>query len=159
DVQRVRARQRELRVPESFEWIAETTPGLIDAARAAALAVSELPLMVLLDDPEPWLAPMDVGEVRLATVRDDVALLNAIARVAFAAPGTAVGPAGLKEARAVVERDAAALAFRRERMRSGKTVMALALVDGQPVGTGSHLPVGAVTEIVGLGVLPAYRRR
>src|SRR5436309_59009 len=28
DVARVRARQRELRVPEAFEWVAETTPAL-----------------------------------------------------------------------------------------------------------------------------------
>ncbi|MFE3284709.1 GNAT family N-acetyltransferase, partial [Streptomyces sp. NPDC059233] len=28
DVERVLARQRELKVPESFEWVAETTPSL-----------------------------------------------------------------------------------------------------------------------------------
>ncbi|MDH6132470.1 hypothetical protein P3T37_001855 [Kitasatospora sp. MAA4] len=39
DVAAVRARQRELRIPEAFEWVAETTPAL----RAAVGAVGTLP--------------------------------------------------------------------------------------------------------------------
>jgi GNAT superfamily N-acetyltransferase len=46
-----------------------------------------------------------------------------------------------------------------ERLQSGQTVTAVALVERAPVGIGSHQPVGPVTEIVGLGVLPAFRRR
>ena len=159
DVQRVRARQRALGLPETFEWVAETTPALAAAAGAAGLAVTRHPLMVLGEHRRSGLPPADGVEVRLATVQDDLALLNAIARVAFAAPGTAAGSAGVEEAVAVVERDPAALAFHHERLRAGRTVMAVALVEGRPVGIGSHQPVGPVTEVVGVAVLPAFRRR
>ena len=37
--------------------------------------------------------------------------------------------------------------------------MTVALLDGQPVGIGSHQPVAGVTEVTGIGVLPAFRRR
>src|SRR5689334_25410134 len=40
----VRARQRELGVPEAFEWVHETTPGLRDVVD---MDVLEAPLMVL----------------------------------------------------------------------------------------------------------------
>src|SRR5947209_17750976 len=51
DVRRVRARQRELGIPETFEWVAETSPVLASAAEAAGLAVSRHPLMVLRQPP------------------------------------------------------------------------------------------------------------
>jgi predicted GNAT family acetyltransferase len=51
------------------------------------------------------------------------------------------------------------VAFERERLRAGRTVSAVAFADGQPVAFGSHQPVGDVSEIVGVGTLPAYRRR
>ena len=47
DVEAVRARQRELGQPEAFEWVHETTPSLLAAAREAGLEVLEAPLMVL----------------------------------------------------------------------------------------------------------------
>ena len=162
DVQRVRARQRELGIPERFEWVAETTPMLTVAAAAAGLAVSQHPLMVLpqhLECPGCGRPPADGVEVRLATVQDDLALLNALARVAFAVPGTAAGAAGLDDALAVVERDPRALVFQQQRLQAGKTVLAVGLMAGQPVGIGSHQPVGPVTEVVGVAVLPAFRRR
>lgn len=46
DVDRVRARQRELGIPESFEWVAENAPELRAAAEESGLAVHEHPLMV-----------------------------------------------------------------------------------------------------------------
>ncbi|MFI9722389.1 GNAT family N-acetyltransferase [Streptomyces sp. NPDC052396] len=76
DVDRVRARQRQLGLPESFEWVAGTTPAL----------------------------------------------------------------------RAAVE-------------RSGRTLVAAAVVDGSVLGSGQHQPVGAVSEIVGVGTLPSARRQ
>src|SRR5258705_3176160 len=39
DVRRVRARQRELLIPESFEWIEEITPGLAGVAASSGLDV------------------------------------------------------------------------------------------------------------------------
>ncbi len=58
DVERVRARQRELGIPESFEWVAETTPALRSAVEASGLVVNEHPLMVLdVDAPATAVAP------------------------------------------------------------------------------------------------------
>ncbi|MFE0043767.1 GNAT family N-acetyltransferase [Streptomyces albireticuli] len=53
DVRRVRERQRELGVPESFEWVAETTPALRAAVEEAGLTVREHPLMALTPDAGP----------------------------------------------------------------------------------------------------------
>src|SRR4051794_2290781 len=47
DVDLVRARQRSLGVPESLEWVHETTPSLRDAVRASGLSVADCPLLVL----------------------------------------------------------------------------------------------------------------
>ena len=47
DVTRGRARQRELGIPESFEWMAETTPALRAAIEDSGLVVHEHPLMML----------------------------------------------------------------------------------------------------------------
>jgi len=159
DVHRVRARQRELGIPEAFEWVAETTPALAAAAEAAGLAVTPHPLMVLGAADRSTQAPAEPVDVRLVDVHDDLAVLNAIGHVAFGAPGSAVGPAGLEAAMAQVKRDPAALAAQQERLQAGRTIMAAAWVEGQPVGIGSHQPIKSVTEIVGVGVLPALRRR
>jgi GNAT superfamily N-acetyltransferase len=159
DVQRVRARQRALGRPEAFEWVTQTTPGLASVLRSAGLEVNEHPLMVLTRESP---AVVVDAEVRLATNDDDVARLSAVADLAFATPGTRRGPVGLAEVaqRAMTTpRDPAADAFDREQRRSGRLQTALALVDGQPVGVGSHLPLGEVAEIAGVGVLPAFRRR
>jgi GNAT superfamily N-acetyltransferase len=170
DVQRVRARQRELGIPEAFEWVAETTPALASAANAGGLHVTEHPLLVLPMDGishNRSLQPGRIGSARtpddvhvsLVGPGDDLALLGAIAQVAFAHAGTAVGLAGFGAAQHSMERDPAALAFREERLRTGRTIMAVALFESQPVGVGSHQPVAAMTELVGIAVLPAYRRR
>jgi len=157
DVRQARARRRELGVPEAFEWVSETTPTLASVAVAAGLVVTRMPLMVLDTQVRP--APDADVAVRLATADDDLPLLNAVAQVAFAAAGTAAISTGLDDARRVVNGDPAAVATQQARLNAGLTVTAVALVDGQPVGIGSHQPLGAVTEIVGLGVLPAFRRR
>lgn len=47
DITTVRARQRELGLPESFEWIHEVKPDLLAVARSAGLDVQQAPLMVL----------------------------------------------------------------------------------------------------------------
>lgn len=159
DVERVLARQRELRVPESFEWVAETTPSLRAAAQAAGLQVHEHPLMVL-----------DTSAVRIPA-HPDVRVLDAadpllraavtVPMLAFAAPGTAVGTAGPAEL-AVAERDPASEG-RRVRVSgmiaSGRTALAAAVSDGAVLCSGQHVPVGDVTEVVGVGTLPSARRR
>jgi ribosomal protein S18 acetylase RimI-like enzyme len=159
DVHRVRTRQRELGIPEAFEWVAETTPGLAAAAQEAGLAVTRYPLMVLGPAGRAVYADAEPADVRVVDVKDDLAVLNAIGHVAFGAPGAAVGPEGLEAAMAQVKRDPAALAAQQARLRAGQTIMVAAWVEGQPVGIASHQPVQSVTEIVGVGVLPAFRRR
>ncbi len=47
----------------------------------------------------------------------------------------------------------------RERIRTGAVVTAVAVADGVTAAVGSHLPLGSTAEIVGLGTLPAFRRR
>jgi ribosomal protein S18 acetylase RimI-like enzyme len=154
DVEAMRRRQWELGAPEAFEWIADLAPSLAPAARAAGLDVLEVPLMVL-DDPLES-PPVDARVRRLEP--DDAALAasRAVAHLAFGSSADA-GPA---------ERDAAAsrwpesrLAAVRERLRAGLTVTAVAEDSGGVLAVGSHQPVGGVTEVVGIGTLPACRRR
>ena len=57
DVDLVRARQRALGVPESLEWVRETTPSLLAAARGSGMTVEECPLLVLSAPYLPWGLP------------------------------------------------------------------------------------------------------
>jgi ribosomal protein S18 acetylase RimI-like enzyme len=160
DVDRVRARQRQLGIPEAFEWITEVTPSLGPAASATGLAVSDHPLLVL----EPGThrqAPRPAGvELRLVEPDDDLATITAVAHVGFAHPGTATGAVGAAAVtRAAARRDPEALGFERARLAAGLTVMAVALLDGQPAAVGSHQSVGPVSEVVGVATLPVWRRR
>jgi N-acetylglutamate synthase-like GNAT family acetyltransferase len=160
DVRRVRARQRELGIPQAFEWVAQTTPSLLQAAHDGSLDVTVHPLMAL--GPRVLAPPRLAGglEVRLVTAADDLSLMGAVAPVAFSTPGTDVGGAGIDDVRTIAAAaDKDAVAFRRERLRTNRSVMAVALHAGSPVGVGSHQPVGNVTEVTGVGVVPAFRRR
>jgi GNAT superfamily N-acetyltransferase len=149
----VRARQRELGQPECFEWVHEVTPSLIDAVQAVGLEALAAPLMVM----EEFIAPAHDPRVRLLE-RDDPSLApaRAVADVAFGHGGTAVGAEG------PAERDAAvkpALDFLRDRLRRRLTVTAAAETDDGIVASGSHQPVGDVTEVVGVATLPSARRQ
>jgi GNAT superfamily N-acetyltransferase len=160
DVDRIRVRQRQLSIPETFEWIAEVTPSLGPAASATGLAVTDHPLLVL----EPAAlrpVPRSAGvQLRLVGPDDDLATIAAVAHVGFAHPGTATGPVGAEALnRAAARRNPGALGFERARLASGLTVMAVALLDGQPAAVGSHQPIGPVTEVVGVATLPVWRRR
>jgi ribosomal protein S18 acetylase RimI-like enzyme len=158
-VDQVRARQRALGVPEAFEWVAETTPGLRPAVAAAGLVIGDHPLMVLAA-PGAAEAEAPTGvTLRLVTPADDLARLSAVASLAFGAPGTATGEAGTAQLSRVAPMPPELIASTRARLAAGQTVMAVAEVDGQPIGVGSHQPLGAVSEVAGIGVLPAFRRR
>jgi ribosomal protein S18 acetylase RimI-like enzyme len=160
DVAAVRRRQRALGQPESFEWVAEVTPSLLAAAEGTGLAVSALPLMAL-DRAAMRRPPAPAGvELRLVTPDDDLGRVDAVARIGFAVGGTAVGELGVTAlAGQAAEASPALLARQRERLASGRTVTAVALVGGDPVSVGSHQPVGGVSEVVGVATLPAMRRR
>lgn len=161
DVVRVRTVQRSLGVPEAFEWVHETTPSLLPAVEAAGLSVLHAPLMVL--DRSAWqpLAPPAGIMVRLLEADDaELARASAVAGLAFAAPGTGAGAAGARERdRGALRQTASELESRRKRLSRGLTATAIAADQNGPLSVGSHQPLGDVSEIVGVGTLPAARRR
>jgi GNAT superfamily N-acetyltransferase len=154
----VRARQRSLGIPETFEWIHEVTPGMKKAVLGAGLQAHDHPLMVLTDEP-PAATPPEGIEIRLAGADEPLDLIQGVAPIAFAHPGTEIGDAGPAQAADASEHAEDDHAFVRERLRNGSSVLAVAYADGVPVATGMHQPVGAVTELVGIGTLPSHRRR
>lgn len=160
DVRAVRARQRELRLPESFEWIEGSAPGMAAAASAAGLRVRRHPLLVLEAlAPAPALPP-DVT-VRIVD-GDDPELIQAwaVPGIAFAHPGSEIGRADVAERdKLAADHDPAAIEVIRERLRSGMSVLATASGPDGPLASGSYQHVAGVAEITGIGVLPAARRR
>jgi ribosomal protein S18 acetylase RimI-like enzyme len=163
DVRKVRARQRELGIPESFEWVAETTPALRPAVEEAGLVVHEHPLMVL-DPGTPAASPQELsGHISVRIVdADDPALPSALAipHVAFAEPGTHVGHAGPAQLTQAVAACVADGSVERSalRIRAGLTVVAAAVEDGSALSAGQHQPLAGISEIVGVGTLPSARR-
>ncbi|WP_405434348.1 GNAT family N-acetyltransferase [Micromonospora sp. NBC_00617] len=166
DVTSVRERQRELGLPEAFEWVHETTPELLAVARSAGLNVLEAPLMVL--DPAALPDPATLSDVPVRVLAADspdfaadVAARRAVAAVAFGAAGTEPGPAGPAERdAAVTELELAALDEERARIADGRRISALA---GTPtegaLASGMAMRVDDVAEIAGVATLPAVRRR
>jgi ribosomal protein S18 acetylase RimI-like enzyme len=164
DVTRVRVRQHELGIPESFEWVAETTPGLRTAVEESGLVVHEHPLMVL-EPHAPAPAADDVSDglsVRILSP-DDPALPSALAvpHLAFAEPGTRIGAGGAAELAEAVRARAGDGSLERAvaRIRAGLAAVGVAVEDGTALCAGQHQPVGPVSEIVGVGTLPTARRR
>ncbi|MBQ1073061.1 GNAT family N-acetyltransferase [Micromonospora sp. C31] len=166
DVAAVRGRQRELGLPESFEWVHETTPGMLAVARSAGLAVLEAPLMVLdpaaLPDPGTLTdVPLRMLDAAAPGFAADVAARRAVAAVGFAAAGTDRGEAGpAQRDLAVGALDETALDEERARVADGRRLSALA---GTPtegaLASGMAMRVGDVAEIAGVATLPAARRR
>jgi len=150
-------RQRELDLPRALEWVHETTPSLLATARSVGMTVEECPLLVLDGDPKS----LPGSRVRLVPADDpDLALVRAAVDVGFGTAGTAVGEAS------TAERDVSAAA----RPETGPRIAALIEAGlmvfagafdpaAGPVGGGSHNPRGDATEIVGVAVLPAFRRQ
>jgi ribosomal protein S18 acetylase RimI-like enzyme len=150
-VEAVRARQRELRIPESFEWVAETTPRLKAVIEKSGLRIAECPLLVLTD--APTVGPSPVVSILDA---DSPALPSAIAAQRLAFSGSTV--VDLADEIAKVTAEGAHLRAQ-SRLRAGTTIFAAAIDRGLAVSAGQHNPVGGVTEIVGVGTLPIARRR
>ncbi len=160
DVGDVRARQRELSQPEEFEWIDELTPGVEQAAEGDGMLVTIRPLMHVAQADFAPVPPPSGSEIRLASPADDLAEVSAVAKLAFDSPGTDIGALGVEaiaEAASAVEGDTVALT--RARIEEGLAVVGVARIEGAAVAVGTHQPVGDVTEIVGVGAAPAFRRR
>lgn len=159
DVERVRARQRELGLRENVEWVAESTPSAEPAVRAAGLEAERFPLLVLGRPLAP--APVAGISVRLLDADDhELAATQAAVMVGFTHPGTAVGAAGVREREhEQAARDPRADAFMAHQIRAGHAVMAVAEDADGPVCGGTALPRGDVSELVGIATLPSARRR
>ncbi|MFE5793779.1 GNAT family N-acetyltransferase [Streptomyces sp. NPDC056503] len=144
DVERVRARQRELGLPEAFEWVAETTPGLRAAVEASGIVVHEHPLMVL--EGEPLAVPAPAG-ARVRTLAADDPNLAAAVAAPYAAFGATPGPGDARRVAA--------------RITAGLTVLAggFDTASGEALAGGQAQPVGDVAEVVGVGTRPEARRR
>jgi GNAT superfamily N-acetyltransferase len=146
DVRRVQDRQREAGAPEAFEWVEETTPGLVPVLRAAGLEVHEHPLMVLEEPLD--VAPPDGVEIVPLTADGPEDLL--------AGATSAVG-AGFGETDELGEPGPVELL--RSRLRAGLVRLVGAFDETGPLGGGSHGPRGTVTELTGIAVLPRARSR
>jgi ribosomal protein S18 acetylase RimI-like enzyme len=160
DIRAVRARQRELIIPESFEWIEQTAPEMAVAAAEAALEVRAHPLMVLVGPTQ--VPPMPPGiTVRIIAPEDtELDRIWAVPAVAFSHPGTGAGEAGEAERdKIAADHDAGTIAMLRERLRSGHSVLAAAFGPDGPLAAGSCQAVDNVAEITGVGVLPSVRRQ
>jgi ribosomal protein S18 acetylase RimI-like enzyme len=161
DVRAVLARQAELGLPKSLEWVHEVTPSLLVAARNAGLQVEQCPLLVLeeLSLPPP---PSNVAVRMLYPDDPEQAAVHAAIEVGFSSGGTERGSASVPERDAMMARTAANSAMdahRRSMMGRGLLATAGAFDASGAIGGGSHSPRSDVTEITGVAVLPAARRR
>lgn len=175
DITAVRRRQRDLGVPEAFEWVHETTPDLLAVARSAGLEVLLAPLLVL--DPAALVPdlPVEGATIRVLDPADErfpaeLAASRAVAQLAFGAPApvTATDEGALiVDVAGPAERDAATtelsdamIASARERAASG--AYATAIVESPTEGilaTGALMRSGDVAEIAGVATLPSARGR
>jgi ribosomal protein S18 acetylase RimI-like enzyme len=160
DIRAVRARQRALKLPESFEWIEHSAPEMAPAAAEAGLRVHKHPMLVL----EALVAPPPLPPTTSVRIMepDDQELLQAwaVPGVAFAHPGNEIGRAGVVERdKLAAVHDPASIDVVRERLRAGRSVLATVAGPNGPLASGSYQHAGGVAEITGIGVLPASRRR
>jgi GNAT superfamily N-acetyltransferase len=145
DVRDVLARQRNLGVPRHLEWVHETTPTLLPAARQVGVPVDECALMVL--DGTVARPPTDGVAVRMLDPADP----------GFTTARSAVD-AGFS-GRDVLRPEPVAETIA-DRVTQGLMRVAGAFAaDGRAIGGGSHAPREGVTELTGIAVVPAWRRR
>ncbi|GLY29897.1 GNAT family N-acetyltransferase [Kineosporia sp. NBRC 101731] len=157
-VRAVQARQRELGLAETFEWVAENAPGLRSVVEAAGLHITQCPLLVLAEagaGTGTGTSPLPVARVLDA---DSTVLPSAIAAQRLAFAGGTAGLPELLEESAKAEADGT---VEHSRMRIRKQATVFTAVDeetGTAVAAGQHNPLDGVTEIVGVGTLPSRRR-
>jgi len=160
DVRAAVALQQAAGVPAALEWVPERSPEIAAAARAVGLTVEELPLLVAAD-PVELMLPTGVRLYVVGADDPELPRYQQVATVAFAYPG---GRAEVRETpldtSVEAERRTAVL---RERIAAGRTVMMVALEQGEAVAVGSHQPVDVdgtqLSEIVAVATLPRLRGR
>jgi ribosomal protein S18 acetylase RimI-like enzyme len=174
DVTAVRQRQRDLGLPEAFEWVHENAPDLLAVARSAGLHVLLAPLMVLEIPALVPDLPVTGATIRLLDPNSpgfpaDLAASRAVARLGFGAPATAATaaegalvtePAGPAQRDALPPPDPKLVAAAREQALSGR--MVTGVVDSPTAGilaSGVVQRIGDVAEIAGVATLPSARRR
>ena len=158
DVTAVLALLEERGLPPSIEWVHDATPSLRAAAIAAGVEVGDYPLLVLDGAPVERHSPVVVR--RLSADDPDLAAVQAAIHVGFGQDDTLVGPGSVRERDARASEPDPHVDTLADMIAAGRTVT-FGAVDPQlgAVGGGSHNPRGDVTEIVGVAVLPAHRRR
>ncbi|MGI8879840.1 MAG: GNAT family N-acetyltransferase [Jatrophihabitans sp.] len=161
DVAAVFAWQRDKSQPQSIEWVRELTPTL-EAAAAVHVEVHRYPLLVL--DRDAYQVPPETPdvEVRVLTADDsDLVATRVAVDLGFRNEGTDAGPVaeGERDAALAAASTASVGARMQDAMTSGQMRVVAAVGAHGPIGGGTHQPRGAVTELTGIGVLPAYRRR
>ncbi|GID31787.1 GNAT family N-acetyltransferase [Paractinoplanes brasiliensis] len=174
DITAVRQRQRELGLPEAFEWVHETTPDLLAVARSAGLDVLLAPLLVL--DPAALVPDLPVAGGTIRFLEPDaesfpaeLAASRAVAQLGFGAPAAPPSPLTGKLVAAPAgpaERDAATgalskalVAGQQERSASGDYRTAVVDSPEGLLATGAFMRSGEVAEIAGVATLPSARRR
>jgi GNAT superfamily N-acetyltransferase len=160
DVRAAVALQEAAGLPPALEWIQERSPGAAAAAAAAGLEVDDLPLLVAAD-PVELVLPAGVRLYVVGADDPELPRYQRVAAIAFAHPG---GRADVREAAPDPSAEAAArTAVLRERIATGRTVLMVAVENGEPVAVGSHQPVDVdgteVSEVVGVATLPRFRAR
>ncbi|SDN71616.1 GNAT family N-acetyltransferase [Geodermatophilus sp. DSM 45219] len=159
DVRAAVALQEAAGLPVALEWICETAPTVEAAARAVGLTVDSSPLLVVAD-PVDLLLPHGVRLYLVGADDPELPRYERLVSIAFANPGprSQAGGAGVG-----VALGSPRTAVLRERIATGRTVMMVAVEDGEPVAVGTHHPVdvdGAeITEIAGVATLPRLRGR
>ena len=144
EVRRMLDFQRAIGVPRALEWVHETTPTLLTSARGAGMSVQECALLRLADY-TPAAAPS--GYLVHEMTADDPQTGAVIAAI----------DASFRETDQMGPPESS---LQRLRMRSGLLVLVGAFDTlGRPVGGGMHNPRGDLSELTGIGTLPAHRGR
>jgi ribosomal protein S18 acetylase RimI-like enzyme len=176
DILDTRARQRELGLPETFEWVHETTPDLLAVARSAGLDVLLAPLLAL--DPAALVPDLPLRDATIRyldpgadTFAADLRHSRTVARLGFAAPAhrppletaemtLVIDGAGPSERDAGDPLTAGALKEAREMFAGGDYLTAVAESPAEGIlATATSQRSGDVAEVVGVATLPSARRR
>lgn len=148
DVSRVRAAQRGLGVPETFEWMYAAAPSMDDAVRAAGMSVHVCPVLVLDGAAVPAAFPSGLRARLLGPADGDLAAAaHAHLIVASTAFGAPVPGAPTAQTVSALAADLAA----------GRIARLLVTGPDGVVAAGSVQRSGDVAELVGIATAATHR--